>query len=219
MGSLKMEKRSLEDLDDNLTSLILEKLIGPAPKKHRQFNGFKRLATFARVSRRYSRIVNEQGAWESACRKFVPQLCDKMAPLEGLEGLGSGGWASFAKLLMWCPGYSEETENMELNELEPIEQNLSSQGPWFPASIAYRREILPDAKKCSKFFMLFCKHDECYTRRIGVDRIVFRGLVGSVEELAALSGFDFTSEDSQENHPKTNSQHLPFLSFPTAKIS
>ncbi|GAQ85115.1 hypothetical protein KFL_002200020 [Klebsormidium nitens] len=165
-----------------------------APK---MFHGQSRLAKFACVSRRYARIVKEGAAWESACRTFAPKLSEKVAASEGAKSLGSAGWASFAKLLTWCPGYCQETENMKLCELKPIQQHLSPEGPLRPASNVYRREILPAAKKSKKFLMLYCKHDECYTRRWGVDRIVFRGLVGSVEELTELSGLEFAETAEQ----------------------
>jgi hypothetical protein len=98
-----------EDLSDDLACTVLEKLSRPGLK--RAFDGMVALASFACVSPRYARLVKEH-AWEGACRKVAPEACTRLAPLRGSEySPGGAGWASFAKLLVWCPGFRVGTKD------------------------------------------------------------------------------------------------------------
>jgi hypothetical protein len=98
-------RTNFQDFSDDLTCMVLEKLSRPGLKH--AYEGMMALASVACVSPRYARLVKEH-AWEGACRKVAPEACMKLqlAPLTGSENSPGGeGWASFAKLLVWCPGF------------------------------------------------------------------------------------------------------------------
>lgn len=109
-------RTSFQDLSDDLTCMVLEKLSRPGLS--RAFEGMVALASVACVSPRYARLVKEH-AWEGACRKVAPEACMKLAPLRGLENSPGGeGWASFAKLLVWCPGFIGKKDQRRVADTE-----------------------------------------------------------------------------------------------------
>jgi hypothetical protein len=104
---------TFQALDDDLSCLILERLVKPIDKlggnPHYVTKGMGYLASAACVSRRYARLVRQR-VWEAACRRIAPEVCAQITEssemtLPGETGIGPGraSWLSFAKLLTWCP--------------------------------------------------------------------------------------------------------------------
>lgn len=202
---------SFESLNDDLACLVLEKLF-PLNSVLFAFEGVADLANFARVSRRYARVVRESG-WAAACRRVAPKLCADLVPIGGPENSPGGtGWMSFAKLLAWCPGRLETPEKIRsgpfdcqgikslgtMHECEPAKQhvcryNLSVVEEVSAGSIILTAEAEGSAEAS---FMLCCVHEVKHRDGFGivgeircqVARKVFRGFVGSARVFATLIG-------------------------------
>jgi hypothetical protein len=193
------DRTKFEDLSDDLIYMVLQKLSG-WDRTRRSNQG---LASFASVSSRCSRLVKERssGLWEGVCRKAFPVMCMHMAPLGGSPG--DAGWASFAKLLAWCPGprefpVTEKAGNASEGHLDTT--NLSTkQVP--------NEEFFSDASKCRAAFVLRCAHAEFHARelvyKMGDDRDnfsvttswIYRGFIGDLQAWAADSGINLFGLD------------------------
>lgn len=227
---------SFEDLDEDLSCFILEKLINPVyseiPLEIRNFDpkGMASLATFACASRHCARLVRER-AWEAACRKAAPEVCARVSP-PGAHSNGPGGanWISFAKLLNWCPGqYPGEVERTRAQEMLHAMPYCQAEGPMHtcvpinghmsPEQAGVEvvsSSLFVELPTCrSELYMLCCTHE--FMHNYGfvdtnkIERRVYRGFIFCVDEWAAAHGIK----------PPLASQSLglcPFCAVPLRKV-
>jgi hypothetical protein len=89
----------------------------------------------------------------------------KLAPLRGSENSPEGaGWASFAKLLVWCPGFIGKPKDQRRVALGTdggiksnyVESHLCRDGGASVEVPPGQLSIFADASKCDAYYMLRC---------------------------------------------------------------
>jgi hypothetical protein len=212
------DRTKFEDLSDDLFCMLLhwQKLSG----RHTR-TSIKGLASFTCVSSRYSRLVKERssGLWEGVCREAFLEMCMRLAPSGGSPG--DAGWASFAKLLAWCPGHRELSVTEKAGN--------ASKGHlvnW--VDVIGEEEFFSDASKCRAEYVLCCEQheDSCALpqeldfdgRGFGViymTNIIYRGFIGDVQAWAADSGIKlFGAEGTRAEEGSAGSENTKEVGCP-----
>jgi hypothetical protein len=192
--STTMGDRSFEDLSDDLTCMVLDKLSKAGLKG--TFESLKILASFSCVSPRYARLVKER-AWESACRKAAPEVCMQLAHVDGSgDSPGGVGWGSFAKLLAWCPGCNRFKSARNSETIIYSEDQMSR----FKGHLHQAESPVEDVEAIN-FFALCCKNHcgrKCHND--WVEEHMYRGFVAPVQAWAEDRGFSLgvTAEEPTE---------------------
>jgi hypothetical protein len=189
-----MGDRTFEDLSDDLTCTVLDKLSKAGLKG--TFESLKTLASFFCVSPRYARLGKER-AWESACRKAAPEVCMQLAPVDGSgDSPGGVGWGSFAKLLAWCPGCNKFES--ALNS-EAIVYSSEDQMSLFKGHLHQAESPVEDVEAIN-FFALRCENHRGNFYRYWSEGHIYRGFVAPVQTWAEDNGSSLgvTAEEPTE---------------------
>jgi hypothetical protein len=182
-----MGDRTFEDLNDDLTCMVLGKLSEPGLKG--ACESLRTLASFSCVSPRYAGLVKES-AWENACRKAAPEVCMQLTPVEGSgDSPGGVGWGSFAKLLAWCPGCDR------LERARNSGPNILGNDPLMGRFKGHLHQAESPVEAII-FFALRCENHRGEIYEFWAEGHIYRGFVASVRAWAEDRGFSLGVEES-----------------------
>jgi hypothetical protein len=136
-----------------------------------------------------------------------------LAPLG--KSPGDAGWASFAKLLKWCPGWHGEREiNKKWSAQETgydsevsssmTEVQIAVEGHLDDCAEEVSKEFLSDPSKCRAAYVLCCTDHKDFEAEFGVSvSKIYRGFIVDVQAWAADCGIDlFGAERSARTAEK-----------------